>query len=140
MADGVAITAGSGTTIATDDAGASGHVQLVKLAYSADGTATLVPATALGLRVVGPRGTPAHTKVAPTSTSGTLLASNSSRVSCSFYNYGSVTVFISGDGGAATVDDWPLRPGDVMTDTDTTVAWTAITASGTGDIRVTEVS
>ncbi len=46
MADGVAITAGSGTTIATDDAGAPGHVQLFKLAISTDGSATLIPADA----------------------------------------------------------------------------------------------
>ena len=46
MADGVAITAGSGTTIATDDAGAAGHVQVVKLAISADGSATAIPADA----------------------------------------------------------------------------------------------
>lgn len=45
MADGVAITAGSGTTIATDDTGATGHVQLFKLAISTDGSPTLVPAT-----------------------------------------------------------------------------------------------
>jgi hypothetical protein len=46
MADGVAITAGSGTTIATDDCGAPGHVQVVKLAISADGSVTLVSADA----------------------------------------------------------------------------------------------
>lgn len=52
MADGVAITAGSGTTIATDDSGASGHVQIVKLALSADGSATPIPADATwGLEV-----------------------------------------------------------------------------------------
>lgn len=51
MADGVAITAGAGTTIATDDAGAAGHVQIVKLAVSADGSATPVPATSKGLAV-----------------------------------------------------------------------------------------
>lgn len=51
MADGVAITAGSGTTVATDDAGASGHVQLFKLAYSADGVATLVQCDANGVLV-----------------------------------------------------------------------------------------
>ena len=44
MADGVAITAGSGTTVATDDTGAPGHVQLVKLAIATDGSATLIPA------------------------------------------------------------------------------------------------
>lgn len=46
MADNVAITAGSGTSIATDDAGAGGHVQLVKLAISTDGSATPIPAEA----------------------------------------------------------------------------------------------
>lgn len=52
MADGVAITAGAGTTIATDDAGATGHVQIVKLAISADGSATPIPADATyGLEV-----------------------------------------------------------------------------------------
>src|SRR5688572_21906456 len=50
MADGVDITAGTGTTILTDET-ASGHAQVVKLAYSADGTATLVPADANGLLV-----------------------------------------------------------------------------------------
>ncbi|MBA2708774.1 MAG: hypothetical protein H0U59_13295 [Gemmatimonadaceae bacterium] len=51
MADGVAITAGSGTTILTDDT-ASGHVQVNKLAISTDGSATLIPATADGLGVL----------------------------------------------------------------------------------------
>lgn len=54
MADGVAITAGTGTTIATDDAGASGHVQLFKLAIATDGSATLIPADANGLTSQGP--------------------------------------------------------------------------------------
>lgn len=46
MADNVPITAGSGTSIATDDAGAGGHCQIVKLAISTDGSATLIPAEA----------------------------------------------------------------------------------------------
>lgn len=46
MADGVAITAGSGTTILTDDTGAGGHAQVVKLAISADASGTLIPADA----------------------------------------------------------------------------------------------
>lgn len=46
MADGVAITAGVGTTVATDDCGAPGHAQIVKLAISTDGSATLIPADA----------------------------------------------------------------------------------------------
>lgn len=52
MADGVPITAGSGTTILTDDTGASGHAQVMKLAVSADGSPSLVPAdTQHGLMV-----------------------------------------------------------------------------------------
>ena len=53
MADGVAITAGSGTTILTDDTGAGGHAQIVKLAISTDGSGTLIPADASGLLVKG---------------------------------------------------------------------------------------
>jgi hypothetical protein len=52
MADGVAITAGSGTTVLTDDTGAGGHAQIVKLAIATDGSATLIPADAtLGITV-----------------------------------------------------------------------------------------
>lgn len=39
-------TAPSGTVIATDDAGAGGHVQIVKMAISTDGSATLLPSDA----------------------------------------------------------------------------------------------
>jgi hypothetical protein len=53
MADNVAITAGSGTNIATDEvSGSLEHVQLFKLAVSADGSRVLVPADATnGIRV-----------------------------------------------------------------------------------------
>jgi hypothetical protein len=50
LADNVDITAGSGTTIATDDC-TTGQVQLVKLAYGADGNRTQVVADADGLLV-----------------------------------------------------------------------------------------
>lgn len=47
MADNVPITAGVGTDIATDEVTTTGeHVQLFKLAISADGSRTLVPANA----------------------------------------------------------------------------------------------
>lgn len=46
MADGIAITAGSGTTILTDDTGAGGHAQVMKLAISTDGSGTLISADA----------------------------------------------------------------------------------------------
>jgi hypothetical protein len=47
VADNVPITAGSGTDIATDQVTTTGeHVQLFKIAISADGDRTLIPATA----------------------------------------------------------------------------------------------
>lgn len=47
MADNVAITAGSGTNIATDEVtGTLEHVQLMKIAISTDGSRTLIPADA----------------------------------------------------------------------------------------------
>ena len=47
MADNIELNAGTGgAVIATDDAGAAGHVQVVKLAVSADGSATVIPADA----------------------------------------------------------------------------------------------
>lgn len=50
MADNVAITAGSGTSILTDDC-TTGHAQVVKLAIATDGSATLIPADSGGLLV-----------------------------------------------------------------------------------------
>lgn len=52
MADGVTFqsatpaTPAAGVEIATDDAGADGHVQIIKLAISTDGSATVIPADA----------------------------------------------------------------------------------------------
>lgn len=54
MPDNVAITAGSGTTIATDDV-AGVHYQIVKLAAGALDTATLLKGTADGALCVIPR-------------------------------------------------------------------------------------
>lgn len=52
MADNVPITAGSGTDVATDQVTGTGeHVQLFKLAFSADGSRTLVAADSNGLLV-----------------------------------------------------------------------------------------
>jgi hypothetical protein len=50
VADNIAITAGAGTSVATDDC-TTGHAQIVKLAYSADGNRTHVPADADGVLV-----------------------------------------------------------------------------------------
>lgn len=75
MADNVAITAGSGTDIATDDCGAGGHAQIVKLAIATDGSATLIPADATNGLTVG--GNVAHDGVdagAPVKIGATAIA------------------------------------------------------------------
>jgi hypothetical protein len=62
MADNIELNAGTGGAIlATDDAGVAGHVQVVKLALSADGSATPITADANGIEVqgAGTAGTPA---------------------------------------------------------------------------------
>lgn len=46
MPDNVAITAGSGTTIITDEVVGVGHIQVFKQAISTDGSGTLIPADA----------------------------------------------------------------------------------------------
>jgi hypothetical protein len=45
MADNVTLP-GTGEVVATDDAGAGGHIQIIKLAISADGSVTVIPADA----------------------------------------------------------------------------------------------
>jgi hypothetical protein len=54
VADNITLDPGAGgSTVATDDAGAGGHVQLIKLAASADGSASVIPAdTTDGLTVI----------------------------------------------------------------------------------------
>ncbi len=66
------MTAGSGTTILTDDTGASGHAQVVKLAIATDGSATLIPADANGLTVK--QGTAANLNVTEASAATALTA------------------------------------------------------------------
>jgi hypothetical protein len=51
MADNVPITPGSGANVSTDDAGVGGHIQRMKLCYSADGDATHIGADVNGLDV-----------------------------------------------------------------------------------------
>lgn len=85
MADGIAITAGSGTTILTDDTGAGGHAQVIKLAISTDGSGTLIPADATnGLDVDVTRNAP------PVTGSGSLTAQNNA-----------VTLTLNGESGTS---------------------------------------
>lgn len=77
---------------------------------------------------------------APTTAALLLLASNASRISALLSNAGSVTVYLGRGNSVAATTGIPLAPGASLTDTDSTDDWWGITASGTGDIRVLEVS
>lgn len=131
MADGVTLTAGAdatptaGTVIATDDAGASGHVQLFKLAIATDGSATLIPADANGLSVQGAvahdavdAGSPVKVGGYAKSTAPTAVA-DADRVNAWFTQNGALMVAASytGDAGSdgRNVSSLPLRSADGTT-------------------------
>lgn len=103
MADNVAITAGAGTTIATDDIGGGVQVQRVKATFGTDGTATDVsaanplPVDASG--TVTEEGVTAHDAVA-TSTDPVLVGG---------YASAAAPTDVSADGDA--VRAWMLRNG-----------------------------
>ena len=117
MADNVAVTAGAGTTIATDDRGAVGHVQ----------------------RVVDQGGSViASGRASVTTTSGSALAANTTRKYVIFYNLGSDVVDI-GPSGVASGSGFPLYPGESVT-LYTTAAIHMDAASGTQSVAYIEVS
>jgi hypothetical protein len=147
MADDVAITAGSGTTIATDDAGGR-HVQLFKLAISTDGSATLIPADATnGLDVDVTRwpksGTATLANVSASASSVALQASNTARIGWSVYNDSTATLYVNfGATASATAFTVLVGPGGFyeMPQVVYTGAINGIWSSATGTARVTELT
>lgn len=91
MADGIQITEGVGKTVATDDMGATGHAQIMKIADGTNGGTTPVPADADRGLLVNPARRLKRVQVTPTiSTSaytsldqlGDIMAiTNASRIS-----------------------------------------------------------
>ena len=119
MADGVAITAGSGTTIATDDTGATGHAQIVKLAVSANGDVSFIPATTTGLSIEqGTYGTVDSGEFAPGTTAAVFptVTCKLVRFKARAANAGKVYVGPTGvtkaDGTTDTTTGFELQPGD----------------------------
>lgn len=107
MADGVTITAGTGTTVATDDCGASGHAQIVKLGISTDGSATAIPADATYGLDVDVKAVPA-----PLSSTGGGTEAAALRVTIATDSTGvlsvddnSSTLSIDDGGGNISIDD-----------------------------------
>ena len=119
MADNVAVTAGAGTNIATDErtiAATTVHVQRVGEIGSATG---------------------ADGQVTISSTSADIAAARDTLKRIVIVNRQTVAVFVN-PGGTATTSDFRLEPGDGMT-LNTTVAIRAITSAAytaSGDAKV----
>lgn len=153
MADDVTVhngATGDGTAfdVAADEATGGKKIQLVKLAYSADGSRTHLPADADGLLVnLGAnndvtlaKGSKTFTDPAPTSSAASLVAANASRKSVTIHNAGTVTVYLGKDNTVTTTNGLPLAPNATLSDESSTDAWWGITGSGTGDLRICEVA
>ncbi len=87
-----------------------------------------------------PRGSKTVTAVSCTSGSATqVLAANDNRKSASLKNTGAATVYL-GLSDVTINTGYPLAAGESLTDGVSLDAWYGITASGTADVRVIEVS
>lgn len=129
MADDIAITAGSGTTVATDDIGGR-HFQRTKIVWGTDGTATdasasnPLPTVQTGALPAGtnnigdvdvlstvlpvPASTGTVTSVNDTASSTTLLSSSSSRRGFRIFNDSPQTLYVK-YGATASATDFTCR-------------------------------
>lgn len=151
MADNVAITAGLGTTIATDEIGGA-HYQFVKLVLGPLDTATLIAAgqqaAAACVPVVlasdkalpVPDGTCLATAVTIGTSAGTLPATNlANRKRLTVQNRGSSSIFLGGS-GVTTSTGVEIQPGGDSGELEigaTSVLY-AISAAAGQDVRVLE--
>lgn len=136
MADNVAITAGSGTTIATDDVSGA-HYQKFKLYDgTADSTTAAVVTTSGDLSVQDSGGTPVAGQVTVTNTTTQIVAARATRHELVIVNRQTVAVYIGAT--SATTAMFKLDPGDSIA-LRTTARIDGITAaaySAAGDAKV----
>lgn len=119
MADNVAITAGSGTTVGTDE--------------------RTINAVAVQVQRVDEQASTAFAtgQVTPTTTAGTLLAARDTRKTVTFTNLGTQTVYV-GPATVTTANGFPLAPGAAI-DMPTTALIQCIIATGTASSYVAYV-
>jgi hypothetical protein len=136
MADDVTLNSMSGgAVVATDDSG-TGHVQIVKLAYSADGDRTHIPATAAGLAVIERGSTIGHSSASVTTTVGSILSSASTRRTITVQNLGTDYVWL-GATGVAVGSGLRLAPGQTaVIDRSPNAQLFAIASSGTQSVSI----
>lgn len=139
MADNVAITPGSGDTVAADDIGTVKY-QRVKVNHGADGSATDV-STASPLPVRTNGGVSVHSDVASSATSVTLLASNADRIKFIMYNDSTQDCYVYYQGAAASTTDftWLMPAGSTLEEWHYTGEVRGIWSSASGSMRITEI-
>jgi hypothetical protein len=69
-----------------------------------------------------------------------ILAANADRVTALIVNNGSVTVYLGKANTVTAANGLPLVAGATLEDGESGSAWYGITASGSSDVRVLEVS
>jgi hypothetical protein len=144
MADNVAITAGAGTSIATDDIGGVQY-QRVKITQGADGAAVDVSPAAPLTTTTLPATTGTITSPALSLTSFTVLASNTARLGATVFNDSSNTVYLA-LASAASVTSYTcqIASGGYYELPDSTSRYTGIITGialvATGNLRVTELT
>jgi hypothetical protein len=87
-------------------------------------------------------GTKAFTRHQPTTTAGgsVLVAANENRRYLAIYNEGATKAYLAAGTVVSSTNGIPLGGGSVLVDQYSTDAWYAITAAGTADLRVLEIS
>lgn len=137
MADNVAITPGSGATIATDDVGGVQY-QRVKLAHGADGSATDASSTNPLPISDATSGTLTSTAVSVTTSATALPASPATgRKRILVQNLASVAVYL-GSASVTTSNGIEIAPkGTLLLPLGSSVLYGRV-ATGTADVRVLE--
>lgn len=137
MADNVAITPGSGATIATDDVGGVQY-QRVKLAHGADGSATDASSTNPLPISDATSGTLTSTAVSVTTSATALPASPATgRKRILLQNLASVAVYL-GSASVTTSNGIEIAPkGTLLLPLGSSVLYGRV-ATGTADVRVLE--
>lgn len=85
-------------------------------------------------------GTITSSVAAPTVVAASMLALNASRKAAIFQNDGSVDVYMGPAGVTVANAGYRIAPGVEIVDNASTAEWYGITASGTGSVRIVEVT
>jgi hypothetical protein len=131
ITDNVAVTAGSGTTLATDDVSGVHYQKIKQFDGTADSTTAIIGNASGELRVADVGNTPAGAQVTVTNTTTQILAADSTRKEAILVNRQTVAIYIGAT--AATTSMFRVDPGESVTirttarvDGITSAAYTAV--------------